>query len=271
MEMTTAGHSEGGSVTAWRTRITDPDRRNFLVGKPDYEAIECQYAPKQGRSGGGLFTNDGYLAGVCNFAEPVGNQGIYASPRSIYVFLDRNGLMVEETTCRLFRRIFGGNNVQVNVNPPNTVVAPTIPSTVTPIQPTPTPVIPPVPVVINPPAMVDLSGIEARLGALEGQMGSVTVTLSNLVGITNTHTRMLNRPITFVTPGPSGPISVQKRLGDTLTLNPFNVPGSATTVTVNPPSAGVVAVPSVVPSPSIVPSTIPSPVPSPPVASPPSP
>ena len=50
-------------------------------------------APKQGRSGGGLFTTDGYIAGVCNFAEPRGNHGLYATPRSIYSLLDRNNLM----------------------------------------------------------------------------------------------------------------------------------------------------------------------------------
>ena len=50
-------------------------------------------APKQGRSGGGLFTTDGYVAGVCNFAEPRGDHGLYATPRSIYSLLDRNNLM----------------------------------------------------------------------------------------------------------------------------------------------------------------------------------
>ena len=50
-------------------------------------------APKQGRSGGGLFTTDGYVAGVCNFAEPRGDHGLYATPRSIYSILDRNNLM----------------------------------------------------------------------------------------------------------------------------------------------------------------------------------
>ncbi len=64
-----------------------------LSGNPTYQAIECMTAPKQGRSGGGLFTTDGYIAGVCNFAEPRGNHGLYATPRSIYSLLDRNNLM----------------------------------------------------------------------------------------------------------------------------------------------------------------------------------
>src|SRR5207248_2180136 len=63
-----------------------------LSGNPQYEAIECVTAPKQGRSGGGLYTSDGYIAGVCDFAEPRGNHGLYATPTSIYHILDRNNL-----------------------------------------------------------------------------------------------------------------------------------------------------------------------------------
>ena len=91
MKMLTLGCSEGLDATAWNTIITNPRYRG-LSGNPEYEAIECQIAPKQGRTGGGLFTTDGYLAGVCNFSEPKGDHGLYASPDSIYRFLDRNHL-----------------------------------------------------------------------------------------------------------------------------------------------------------------------------------
>ncbi len=91
MKMLTLGCSEGRDPTAWNTIITNPRFRG-LSGNRDYEAIECQTAPKQGRTGGGLFTSDGYLAGVCNFAEPKGDQGLYATPNSIYRLLDRNNL-----------------------------------------------------------------------------------------------------------------------------------------------------------------------------------
>jgi thiol-disulfide isomerase/thioredoxin len=93
MKMLTVGCSEGNDATAWHTRIVKPRLQGFLQGNPAYEAIECEFAPKQGRSGGGLFTTDGYLAGICNFAEPQGNHGLYATPRSIYALLDRNHLM----------------------------------------------------------------------------------------------------------------------------------------------------------------------------------
>lgn len=91
MGMTTVGCSEGQDATAWSTRILNPKMRG-LSGNPNYEAIECTNAPLQGRSGGGLYTSDGYVAGVCNFAEPKGNRGLYATPESIYNILDRNRL-----------------------------------------------------------------------------------------------------------------------------------------------------------------------------------
>jgi thiol-disulfide isomerase/thioredoxin len=92
MQVLTVGCSEGHDATAWHTTITKARIQNFLQGNPTYEAIECDVAPKQGRSGGGLFTDDGYIAGICNFAEPQGNHGLYATPRSIYHLLDRNNL-----------------------------------------------------------------------------------------------------------------------------------------------------------------------------------
>jgi thiol-disulfide isomerase/thioredoxin len=89
--MITVGCPEGRDATTWGTRITNPAMRG-LQGNNAYEAIECLYAPKQGRSGGGLFTSDGYVAGVCDFAEPRGQVGLYAAPRSIHHLLDRNKL-----------------------------------------------------------------------------------------------------------------------------------------------------------------------------------
>jgi thiol-disulfide isomerase/thioredoxin len=89
--MVTVGCSEGHDASAWRTTIVNPSMKG-LQGHAAYEAIECLIAPKEGRSGGGLFTSDGYVAGVCDFAEPRGNHGLYATPTSIYKILDRNRL-----------------------------------------------------------------------------------------------------------------------------------------------------------------------------------
>jgi RNA polymerase sigma factor (sigma-70 family) len=91
MKMLTVGCSEGQDATAWHTTVINAGMRG-LPGNPSYEAIACTTAPTQGRAGGGLFTTDGYLAGVCNFAALESDQGLYANPRSIYSLLDRNGL-----------------------------------------------------------------------------------------------------------------------------------------------------------------------------------
>jgi thiol-disulfide isomerase/thioredoxin len=90
-KMTTVGCSEGQNASPWSTRITNPAFRGMIDGR-DYSAIECEFAPKQGRSGGGLYTLEGYVAGVCNFAEPQGGHGLYALPGSIHRLLDRNRL-----------------------------------------------------------------------------------------------------------------------------------------------------------------------------------
>lgn len=93
MRMTAVGCSRGQDATAWSTVITAPSMDTPLDGKPDYRAIECRYSPAQGRAGGGLFTEDGHVAGVCNFAfAPKVDRGLYAAPASIYRMLDRSGL-----------------------------------------------------------------------------------------------------------------------------------------------------------------------------------
>ena len=63
MKVLTVGCSEGRDATAWHTVVSRPRIQNFLSGNPNYEAIECDIAPKEGRSGGGLYTIDGYVVG----------------------------------------------------------------------------------------------------------------------------------------------------------------------------------------------------------------
>ena len=52
-----------------------------------------QVRPQAGTFRWWAFHQDGYIAGVCNFAEPRGDHGLYATPQSIYSLLDRNNLM----------------------------------------------------------------------------------------------------------------------------------------------------------------------------------
>ena len=45
-----------------------------------------------GRSGGGLFDQQGRLIGVCNAADAEGNEGIYAAAQVVYAQINRLGL-----------------------------------------------------------------------------------------------------------------------------------------------------------------------------------
>lgn len=94
MPMFTVGCSHGKDATAWSTRILQPrvNMSNVQTRQP-FTTIKCAYQPYEGRSGGGLYTTDGYVAGVCDFADPNEHTGLYATPESIYALLDRNNLM----------------------------------------------------------------------------------------------------------------------------------------------------------------------------------
>lgn len=51
--------------------------------------IECTGVPAQGRSGGGLFTRDGQLIGVCTAAAPHNREGLYAGLKTVQALLER--------------------------------------------------------------------------------------------------------------------------------------------------------------------------------------
>ena len=82
----TIGCDQGRPPTLWRSRVTSLDR---FAGPPNLQAAG---QPVIGRSGGGLFSREGYLVGVCNAAIPSDNQGLYAALGSIYQELDRHKL-----------------------------------------------------------------------------------------------------------------------------------------------------------------------------------
>ena len=54
--------------------------------------VECTGTPIQGRSGGGLFTVNGEVSGVCVLADPAARRGLYTSLETIHALLDRCGL-----------------------------------------------------------------------------------------------------------------------------------------------------------------------------------
>ncbi len=94
MKMYAVGCSHGNDATAWDTTILDPRVGMSNTGtKQSFAAMKCAHQPKEGRSGGGLYTTDGYVAGVCDFADPNEHVGLYAVPEAIHRMLDRNTLM----------------------------------------------------------------------------------------------------------------------------------------------------------------------------------
>ena len=75
------GCDRGSRPRVYPTRLTAVDR---YVGAPNYEILG---APRQGRSGGGLFTEDGELVGVCSAADPHGNGGLFAALGAVHYLL----------------------------------------------------------------------------------------------------------------------------------------------------------------------------------------
>lgn len=80
------GCDHGKSPTARLSRVTAIDK---FLGPPN---LVVAGQPVQGRSGGGLFTTDGLLIGVCNAADPSEDEGLYAALAPIHGELERMGL-----------------------------------------------------------------------------------------------------------------------------------------------------------------------------------
>ncbi|MBX7167516.1 MAG: trypsin-like peptidase domain-containing protein [Pirellulales bacterium] len=59
---------------------------NKFAGAPN---LQIAGQPVQGRSGGGLFSREGYLIGVCNAADPQDNQGLFAALPAVQSELDK--------------------------------------------------------------------------------------------------------------------------------------------------------------------------------------
>ena len=81
----TVGCDKGADPTVRQTQITAV---NKYRGKPNFTAAG---QPIDGRSGGGLFTADGVLIGICNAADPADDEGLYAGLASIHWQLDQIG------------------------------------------------------------------------------------------------------------------------------------------------------------------------------------
>lgn len=83
MSVVSVGCNNGDAPTARHSRITSLDK---FTGPPN---IQVAGQPVEGRSGGGLFTPEGYVIGVCNAADPSDREGLFAALSSICSELDR--------------------------------------------------------------------------------------------------------------------------------------------------------------------------------------
>lgn len=80
------GCDGGADASARETKVTSLDR---YLGAPN---LQVDFQPVQGRSGGGLFTPDGWMVGICYAADPESKEGLFAALPAIRDQLDRAGL-----------------------------------------------------------------------------------------------------------------------------------------------------------------------------------
>lgn len=80
------GCNNGDPPTVRRSQI---NRLNRYQGPAN---IQVAGQPVEGRSGGGLFSSEGYVIGVCNAADPSDHEGIFAATELIYAELDSKNL-----------------------------------------------------------------------------------------------------------------------------------------------------------------------------------
>jgi thiol-disulfide isomerase/thioredoxin len=85
-QVVSIGCDGGVDATVKETHVTSINR---YVGAPN---LQVAFQPVQGRSGGGLFTPDGQVVGVCYAADPEGNEGLFSSLPAMCEELDRVGL-----------------------------------------------------------------------------------------------------------------------------------------------------------------------------------
>lgn len=80
------GCDGGADPTVHFSHITAVDK---YLGPPN---LQVAGQPVPGRSGGGLFSLDGSLIGVCNAADPADKEGLYAALQTVHAHLDEAGL-----------------------------------------------------------------------------------------------------------------------------------------------------------------------------------
>lgn len=80
------GCNHGEDATPRVSHVTTIDK---FLGAPN---LQVKGQPVQGRSGGGLFSVEGYVVGVCNAADPEDDEGLYAALPAVHAELNQLGL-----------------------------------------------------------------------------------------------------------------------------------------------------------------------------------
>ena len=80
------GCNHGDDATPRVSHVTTIDK---FLGAPN---LQVKGQPVQGRSGGGLFSAEGYVIGVCNAADPEDDEGLYAALPAVHAELNQLGL-----------------------------------------------------------------------------------------------------------------------------------------------------------------------------------
>ena len=131
------GCNNGEAPTVQHSRVTTLDK---FLGPPN---LQVAGQPVEGRSGGGLFSSEGYVIGVCNAADPSDKEGLFAAIQSIYAQLDRKDAAGEDLSF-VYKAPRGGglapatavvdNAVQPAAYTPGSTAPASAPSAVAPMQ-----------------------------------------------------------------------------------------------------------------------------------------
>jgi hypothetical protein len=159
MAVASVGCNGGDIPSVRRSQVTS---LNKFVGAPN---VQVAGQPVEGRSGGGLFSAEGYVVGVCNAADPSDKEGLFAALDSIYAELDRAELAF------IYKTSSGSPATSPEVAPTSAIAATTAPpapilamnaaSGLAPITP-PAAAMPPSPIAMPAPDQAALDEIHRR-------------------------------------------------------------------------------------------------------------
>jgi thiol-disulfide isomerase/thioredoxin len=93
------GCDHGADPTVRRNKVNSADTTNLWVADQ----------PTEGRSGGGLFSAEGYVIGLCNGCDPQDREGLYAPLGRICTQLDQTGLSMVYQSPQGWEKMAEGN------------------------------------------------------------------------------------------------------------------------------------------------------------------